>query len=129
MGKRTVVRYSVSFKQVVVKEYEEGASIEELRTKYGIGGGSTIQGWIEKYGRYGLRHKLVVIQQPCEQKRVKEMRAKINELEQIVGQLTVEKLVLESSLDEAEVRLGYRLKKKHEQRSSSGPVSKPRSKK
>lgn len=121
-------RYSLAFKRAIVAEYEKGASIEELRAKYGIGGSSTIQRWIEQYGRYGLREKLMVIQRPEEQNRVKEMQAKISQLEKIVGQLTVEKLVLESSVAEAEARLGYALKKKPEQRSSTEPLRKPNSK-
>ena len=110
-------RYSLAFKRALVKEYEQGASIAELKAKYGINGGSTIQGWVKKYGRDGLRHKLVVIQQPEEQNRVRELEKKINQLEKVVGQLTVEKLVLASSLAEAEARLGYELKKKPERRS------------
>ncbi|MEM7029469.1 MAG: transposase, partial [Chloroflexota bacterium] len=76
-------RYSLAFKRAIVAEYEKGASIEELRAKYGIGGSSTIQRWIEQYGRYGLREKLMVIQRPEEQNRVKEMQAKISQLEKI----------------------------------------------
>jgi transposase len=123
-----IKRYSLALKRAVVKEYEQGTSIEELRIKYGIGGRSTVQGWIKQYGRTGLRHKLIVIQQPEEQNRVKEMATKISQLEKVVGQLTVEKLVLESSLAEAEARVGYGLKKKPERRSSSGSLPKPKSK-
>ena len=72
---------------------------------------------MKRYGREGLRHKLMVIQQPQEQDRVKELERKISQLEKIVSQLSVEKLVLASSLAEAEARLGYELEKKPEQRS------------
>jgi transposase-like protein len=118
----------MAFKRAIVKEYEQGGSIPELKAKYGINGGSTIQGWVKKYGREGLRHKLVVIQQPEEQNRVKELERKISQLEKIVGQLSVEKLVLESSLAEAEARLGYELAKKPERRLSNGLMSKPKRK-
>lgn len=128
MKKRRVKRYSLAFKQAVVREYEQGENIEDLRQKYGIGGGSTIQGWIEKYSREGLRHSLLVIQRPQEQNQVKELQAKIKHLEKAVAQLTVEKLVLESSLQEAEAQWGYELKKKPGQPSLSAPMAKPKSK-
>ena len=65
MSQKVVVkRYSVAIKQKIVREYEAGATMSELRRKYGIGGGATIRAWIEKYGREGLRHKLIVIQSP-----------------------------------------------------------------
>ncbi len=68
------------------------------------------------------------MQRPAERKQVKELQAKIGQLEKVVAQLTVEKLVLASSLQEAEAQWGYELKKKPGQRSSSGPMGKPNSK-
>ena len=38
MTKRKIKRYSEAFRQEVVREYEAGSSIAELRQKYGIGG-------------------------------------------------------------------------------------------
>ena len=90
MKKRAEKRYSIAFKQEGVREYEPGGTILEWRQKYGIGGGSRIQGWLEKYGCSGLRHKLLVMQRPAERKQVKELQAKIGQLEKVVAQLTVE---------------------------------------
>ena len=114
-------RYSIPFKQQVVREYEGGASIQELREKYGIGGGNTIQSWLKKYGREGLRHKLLVIQQPAEQNQIKELKKRNKQLEEVVAQLSLDKLLLEATVAEMEEVLGPDFKKKDAPKSSKKP--------
>ena len=48
MDRRIIVRYSMSFKQQVVRELESGrfSSISEVKEHYGITGASTIQNWL-----------------------------------------------------------------------------------
>jgi len=58
-----------------------------------------------------LRHELVVIQRADEREHQKALEARIRELETAVAQLTLEKIVLESSLTEAEQLLGMEVKK------------------
>ncbi|WP_207497335.1 transposase [Aridibaculum aurantiacum] len=70
---RTVIRYSNSFKLMVVQEIEEGHAIEAIRRKYGIGGGATIQIWIKKYGRNHLLNKVVRVETMNERDRIKEL--------------------------------------------------------
>ena len=110
--KRMIKRYSEAFKKQVVSEYEGGHSIQELRRKYGIKGNGTVERWVKKYGNAGLRHELVIIQRAEERQREKEMATRIKELETAVAQLALEKIVLESSLAEAEKMLGVEVKKK-----------------
>jgi len=125
MGQKSIVkRYSIAFKQQVVKEYEAGSSVNELRAKYGIGGGSTIQGWVQRYGREGTRHKLLVIQSPQEQNQVKVLKERVGQLEKVVAQLTLDKLMLEASLAEAEAQLGGVVKKNGAHKSLSVPTNK-----
>jgi transposase len=125
MKKSKVFRkYSLAFKQQVVREYEAGASLLELKGRYGIGGGNTVREWVEKYGRAGLRHKVMVIQSPEEQNQVKALKAKIGQLEKVVAALSLEKLMLETVLEVAEAELGIDLKKNGGWPSSSEP-SKP----
>ena len=114
-------KYSVAFKQQVVREYEAGASLHELKERYGIGGGNTVREWVEKYGRAGLRHKVIVIQSPAEQNQVKVLKERVGQLEKVVAQLSLEKLMLETVLEVAEAELGIELKKNGEQPSSNGP--------
>lgn len=115
-----IKKYSQAFKQQVVKEYEAGNSIYELQKKYGVTGGSTIQSWIKQYGREGTRHKLMVIQSPEEQNLVKVYKERMNQLEKVVAQLTLDKLILEASLTEAEARLGEDVKKNGGAKSLTG---------
>ncbi len=124
----TIKKYSQAFKQQIVQEYEGGTSLTELQKKYGINGGSTIQGWVQRYGRSGLRHKLLVIQSPDEQNQVKVYQERIAQLEKVIAQLSLDKLMLEASLAEAEAELGHPIKKNDGSTSLSGPsktINKP----
>ena len=110
--KKVIKRYSEAFKKQVVSEYEAGHSIAQLRRKYGITGSGTVESWIKKYAHAGLRHELVVIQHAQERQVQKQMAERIKQLEQALAQLTLDKIVLESSLAEAERMLGVEVKKK-----------------
>lgn len=120
MKKRIMKRYSEAFKRQVVSEYEEGFSVQDLRRKYGVTGNSTIEHWIKQYAHAGLRHELVTIQRADEREREKANEKRLRELEAAVAQLTLEKIVLESSLAEAEKLLGMDVKK-----NDAPPSSKP----
>lgn len=93
-----IKRYSEGFKRQVVSEYEAGTSIVRLQTKYGISGNTTIQRWIGQYAREGLRHELLHIQTAEEVERVKGLEQQVVALQQALGQVTLEKLKLESQL-------------------------------
>ena len=119
MKTRAMKRYSEAFKLQVVSEYESGQSVRALQHKYGITGNGTIERWVRKYGHAGLRHELVVIQRSEERGRENRLKDRIKELESAVAQLTLEKIVLESSLEEAEKLLGVDIKKNDEPPSSN----------
>ena len=123
MTKTIIKKYSTAFKQQIVNEYEDGSSIRSLNSKYAIGGNNTVKQWIEKYSRQGLRHRLMVIQTPEEQNEVKELKEKIAQLEKAVAQLTLDKIMLESTLEVVEEELGEIPKKSGEPRSSNGHTS------
>ena len=106
-----VKRYSLAFKKQVVEEYEAGASASALRRKYGIGCSHMVVKWVNKYSREGVRHKLMIVQSPEEQEEVKDLEARVAELEKLVAQLSLDKFMLESSLAVAEEALGYKVKK------------------
>ena len=125
MTKRKIKRYSEAFRQEVVREYEAGSSIAELRQKYGIGGQHTIQVWVEKYSASGLRHQVIRIQRADEANRVRELEAQVRELEAALGKVTLEKLLLESTLEVIEAEYGIEVKK-NAPSSSSGPTKKGR---
>ena len=59
----------------VVSELEQSlCSFEQLRRKYGIGGCSTVQKWVRRYGN-GTRGKIIRVETPAainEQERLKQ---------------------------------------------------------
>jgi transposase len=126
MEKIGLIRYSEAFKKQVVREYEAGAPASRLREKYGIKGPSTINTWLKKYGREGSRYKLMVIQKPEEQERVKALEQRVQELESALAQVMLDKLMLESLLAVIEEEEGIKVKKNIGRRSLSGRTKKVR---
>jgi transposase-like protein len=120
MDKKVYKRYSEAFKREVVREYEAGASASSLREKYGISGYSTVTQWVRKYGREGSRYRLMVIQKPEERDQVKTLKQRIAELEKALAQVTLDKLMLESTVEVLEEELGQEVKKNGGSRSSTG---------
>ena len=118
MTKTIIKRYSMAFKKQVVQEYEAGASMESLRQKYGISGKQTVRNWIHQYGRTGVRHQIMNIDNANVQAENRVLQERIANLEKLVAQLSLDKLMLESTLTVAEKELGYALKKKRATRSS-----------
>jgi transposase len=106
-----IKRYSEAFRRQVVAEYESGVGIASLQKKYGIKGGTTIQTWIKKYAKAGFRHEVVHIQTAEEVNRVKELEKQVKELEQALGKVMLEKLKLESILEELQDGDGKVVKK------------------
>lgn len=111
MTKKKVIRYSECFKRQVVAEYEAGSSMPALAKKYGITGGPTIKNWIKKYAKEGFRHELIRIQTAEEANRVKELEQQVQQLEQALGKVMLEKLKLESMLEVFEETYGVDVKK------------------
>lgn len=103
--------YSETFRRQVVTEYEAGVGVMALRRKYGITGSGTITRWIKKYGREGYRNGTVHIQTTEEADRTRALEKRVKELEQALGQVTLEKLKLEGELEAQRDPEGIGLKK------------------
>lgn len=88
MRERRVLRYSACFKRQVVDDLESGRfdSIEAARQHYGIGGMSTIQKWLKRYGKNHLQAKVVRVEKPGEADQIRQLKAKVARLEQALGQ-------------------------------------------
>jgi transposase-like protein len=88
MEPSTQVRYSEAFKRQVVRELESGrfGSIQEARTHYGIGGGSTVRRWLERMGRNDLMPKVVRVERPEEASQIVELKKQVRQLQQALGQ-------------------------------------------
>lgn len=106
------VRYSISFKQKVVKEIEEeGMGIQQAARRYGIKGGSTIQGWIKQFGKNHLLNKIVRVEMKGEKDRVKELESEIKKLKIALADATMEKHVLETLIEVVNEHYGTDVKK------------------
>lgn len=111
MAQREIKRYSLTFKKQVVREYEAGASVPSLMRKYGITGKQTIRNWIKLHSQKGSRTAMKEITDPQVQAELEAQKEKIDALEQLVSQLSLDKFMLESCLKVAERELGYEVKK------------------
>ena len=97
---KETIRYSISFKQKVVKEIEEeGLDIKVVARRYGIRGGSTIQKWVKQFGKNYLLNKIVRVEMKGEKDREKELEAEIKRLKIALADATMEKHALETLID------------------------------
>ena len=97
---RTTLRYSISFKQKVVKEIEEeGLTFSEARMRYGIKGGQTLQNWALSFGKNNLLNKVVRVEMKGEKDRVKELEAQVKKLKIALADATLAKDALETLID------------------------------
>ncbi|HOG41754.1 MAG TPA: transposase [Bacteroidales bacterium] len=108
---RTTTRYSDCFKLQVVEEIEKnGLTIDECRLKYGIGGGSTIQRWVRKYGKQHLLNKIVRVETRDEIDELKRLRAENKALKEAYADLSLQHKDL--SLQYAELSVNHKCSEK-----------------
>ena len=110
------IRYSISFKQKVVQEVEKGASFVELRRRYGIKGGNTVQQWVRQFGKNHLLNKIVRVEMKGEKDRVKELEEEVKRLKIALADATMAKDLLGTLLSAGRV---FRRKVRHKK---GGPI-------
>jgi transposase len=97
---KVFLRYSISFKQKVIKEIEEeGLSHSEAMRRYGIKGGDTIHKWLVKFGKNHLTNKVVRIEMKGEKDRLKELEAEVKKLKIALADATLAKDALETLIE------------------------------
>jgi len=97
---KTIVRYSISFKQKVVQEIEEeGLSFSQAARRYGIKGGETLQKWVVTFGKNHLLNKIVRVEMKDEKDRVKELEAEIKRLKLALADAVLAKDALETLVE------------------------------
>ena len=108
MERSTQIRYSVAFKRQVISELESGrfGSIHEAQEHYGIKGASTIRKWMARMGRNDLMPKMVRVEKPGEASQVVELKKRIRQLEEALGQTQLKNVLGEKLLEIACERLG-----------------------
>ena len=117
MRQRTVIRYSMGFKQEVVRQLESGrfGSLSEAREHFGIGANGTINNWLRRYGRNHLCAKVIRVEKPDEKDQTRQLKKQIRQLKEALGQSHAEKVIGDAFLEIACEKLGEdveRFKKK-----------------
>jgi transposase-like protein len=109
---KPVIRYSISFRQKVVREIEEeGLTVKAAQRRYGIKGGHTIQGWISKFGKHYLLGKIIRIETMEEKDQIKKMQEEIRKLKMALADSLMAQKCLETVIDEANKEYKTDLKK------------------
>jgi len=110
--KRQTIRYSTAFKLKVISEIESGKfTIAEARRIYDINGKSTVQKWLQKYGKNHLLNKVVRIQMKDEKDKIKELQNQIKALQRALSQSQVDNLCWRSLLEVIEEKYDIDAKK------------------
>jgi transposase-like protein len=122
---KTILRYSISFKQKVVNEIEkEGLDRGEVMRRYGITGGGTIRKWLIKFGKDHLLNKVVRIEMKGEKDRVKELEDQVRKLKIALADATLQKGALETLIEIVDEHYKTDVKKNLGQPPSGKPQNK-----
>ena len=104
-------KFSEDFKLKIVKGYESGEfSVVEMTKIYDISD-QTIYNWIYKYSKYNKQSIQVVEMKDSQTHKLKQMEARIKELERAVGQKQMNIDYLEKMIDLAKEHYDIDIKK------------------
>lgn len=103
--------YSEEFKKQLVLEFESGKhSVLDLERLHGVGN-ALIYKWIYKYSTFNKKGYRVVEHQSSSSKKVKDLQAKIKELEATLGRKQIMIDYLETMMEVAKEELDIDIKK------------------
>jgi len=106
------IRYSISFKQKVVREVEEeGMGIKAIQRRYGIKGGSTVSKVAKQFGKNHLLNKVVRVEMKGEKDRTKELEKEIKKLKEALADAYLAKECAEKIIELANEEYKTDLKK------------------
>lgn len=115
--------FSESFKRKKVVELEKNiVSISEICKEYQVSR-TTIYRWIYKYSAMRKKQERQIVESKSDTKKILELKQKIKELEQIVGQKQIMIDFQEKMIEIAEQEYGFEIKKKSASKLSSGSGS------
>lgn len=112
--------YSEEFKRAQVKEYESGKlTVMEISNLYHINSGIVYR-WIYKYSAYNKKKVRILEMEESSSYKIKELQARIKELERAVGlkQLNID--FLEKMIELAKTELNVDIKKNYQASQSDG---------
>jgi len=112
--------FSEAFKRSKVKDLESGLlTIKELCSQWSISRTSVYK-WIYTYSIHHQQGNKQVVQNQSEGHKTQQLKARIKDLEQVIGQKQLELDYVSKLLELASEDLGYDLKKSIEQQLSNG---------
>lgn len=89
-GSKGAIRYSEAFKMAVVRELEQsGEPFDQMRRKYGIGGCSTVQKWVRRYGN-GTRGKIIRVETAEAINEQERLKQRVRLLERTLADANIE---------------------------------------
>jgi len=99
-SRKQTIRYSEAFKVQVIQEVENGnLSCNEARRKYGIKGVGTVRYWMRRMGKLDSLPKLIRVEKPDEQDRVKELEKQVRQLKEALADTQVRYLIAETQIE------------------------------
>lgn len=103
-----VKRYSEGFKLKILAELSTGKySKKQLSDIYGVNR-TTINEWIKRYNRKDLMNTRVIVETQDETTRIKALQQEIKQLKELLIKKDIDRLVLDSYLEVAAQKLGYK---------------------
>ena len=117
---RRMRRFSESFKREKVKEIELGYSTPtEISRQYQVTR-ANVHRWIRKFGTMGNKKEKLVIESESDTRQLLELKKKVAELEQIIGQKQILIDFKDKMIELAEEEYGVDIKKKYSTQRSAG---------
>ena len=87
---KQIISYSEAFKMEVVQEMEaQGLNSNQVRQKYGIRGGGTVEMWARKYGK-GLLGKVIRVETPKDMDEFKKLKKRVKQLESLLADMNLD---------------------------------------
>jgi len=108
---KSIIRYSISFRQMIVKEIEEGGGLEQVKKKYDIHGGNTVQRWIKNFGKNHLLNKIIRVETMDERNKIKQLEEDNKRLKLALADAYMAKNCLEEVIRMADKEYKTDLKK------------------
>ena|SRR5690554_3272947 len=104
-------KYSIEFKKRIVADFESGKySVPQLEKLHGVGN-PTIYGWIYKFSTFNEQGFRIIEMKDSSTKKMKELEARVKELERTVGRKQIMIDYLEKMMEIAKDELDIDIKK------------------
>lgn len=109
---RQLRTFSKDFKIKKIRELERGiTTVSEISKQYEVSGTSVYR-WLTLYGKDYMKATKVIVEAQSDTRKILDLKAKIAELEMLVGQKQVQLEFKDKMIDLAEETYGVDIKKK-----------------